>query len=220
MDERKRIQIQLEGIMQRGAQIRERMETILANERELEQTDSSVQANANHTVDVEEEEVVRHPHPGGPGRFLTNCRTCNFTCHSTCIIEKDDEKKNCSAMDPQTGLCMVCPKQCDWTHHSNTPYIYVYQKKKVRKILDVVLQRFGMFSSKKTRIEAYLAHSRKKYKEMETEQQINVKKFKEAFEKLDISVVTGDHSMIDYYDQCIEEEKQCDWNHHSNTPFL
>ena len=194
--------------MQRGAQIRGKMDIIMANERQLEQTDISVKANANHTVMVEVEEVVRHPHPGGPRRFVTNCRVCNFTCHLTCAIEQDDKKKECSAMNRQTGFCTVCPKHCEWTHHSNTPYIYVYQKKKVPKTFSELLQRFNIFSSTKSRLEAYLADCRKRYKDLETEQQINVKKLKAAFDRLnEIAVINDGFSMIDYYDQCIEEEK-------------
>ncbi|GAV04833.1 hypothetical protein RvY_15053 [Ramazzottius varieornatus] len=209
MEERRRIHVRLDAILKRSEEVRERMATIRANERQLDQADSEVKANSNHTVEIECEEVVRQPHPGGPGRFLTNCRVCNFTCHATCAIEKDDDKRDCSAMNRQTGFCTACPKKCEWTCHSNTPYIYVYQKKKQLKVLQEILQRFNIFSSNKQRIRAYLDDLRKQYRNLEVEQAENVRELKDAFDKLNrIAVNSDSFSMIDYYDQCIEEAKQ------------
>ena len=57
-----------------------------------------------------------------PNFYATTCLICNKTCHSTCEIADDDEKKKCTSMD-QNGYCMVCPKKCKWDQHKNRNYI-------------------------------------------------------------------------------------------------
>ena len=57
-----------------------------------------------------------------PGCYALTCLICSKTCHSTCSIKDDDDKKGCSAMD-RNGYCKYCPKKCHWTEHKSSPYI-------------------------------------------------------------------------------------------------
>ena len=58
-----------------------------------------------------------------PGEYVTNCLTCNRTCHYPCEINRDEGKHGCAAMKPQDNptkaICMVCPGKCSWQMHKN-----------------------------------------------------------------------------------------------------
>ena len=54
------------------------------------------------------------------GIFVTNCLTCNSTCHFPCFIPKDKEKDCCAAMI--NGKCTVCVGSCTWDMHCNNDY--------------------------------------------------------------------------------------------------
>ena len=57
-----------------------------------------------------------------PNYYATTCLTCTKTCHRTCCIKDDDNKKDCAAMD-DNGYCTYCPKKCRWDLHKNRDYI-------------------------------------------------------------------------------------------------
>ena len=60
--------------------------------------------------------------PKEPNYYATTCIICTKTCHSTCTIADDDDKKFCAAMN-DNGFCEYCPKKCRWDCHKNKDYI-------------------------------------------------------------------------------------------------
>ncbi|WAQ96193.1 hypothetical protein MAR_028883 [Mya arenaria] len=60
------------------------------------------------------------------GQHVTNCTHCHFTCHQNCGIPNNEDKRGCWAMNRSTGFCRICPDNCYWDKHSNTPYIFEY----------------------------------------------------------------------------------------------
>ncbi|KAK3588166.1 hypothetical protein CHS0354_012231 [Potamilus streckersoni] len=58
-----------------------------------------------------------------PGRCVTNCFVCSFTCHLDCKYTDDKDKKECSAMGPD-GYCTKCTGKCHWTKHKNRSFYY------------------------------------------------------------------------------------------------
>ena len=48
-----------------------------------------------------------------PNYYATTCIICTKTCHSTCTIADDDNKKFCAAMD-DNGFYEYSPKKCRW----------------------------------------------------------------------------------------------------------
>lgn len=67
----------------------------------------------------------------GKSQYTTNCLTCNFTCHESCVYANDSDKAKCCAM--RNGKCTECPSNCHWTQHHNTPFIIKWIPKKVNK---------------------------------------------------------------------------------------
>ncbi|XP_071169828.1 uncharacterized protein [Mytilus edulis] len=68
----------------------------------------------------------------GKKQYTTNCLICNFTCHEKCKYANDEDKVKCCAM--LDGECTVCPSNCHWSQHHNTPFIIKWvPKKKFKK---------------------------------------------------------------------------------------
>ena len=73
---------------------------------------------------------------------MTNCLTCNITCHHPCGIPDDAQKRGCAAIDQSTGRCKVCPKNCDWTFHKNTKYQITYDTIQVQRTYADMKKRY------------------------------------------------------------------------------
>ena len=83
--------------------------------------DNEIESNVNSEYTVEETRQEKIDIP--KGQYVTNCLHCNVTCHERCTIKDDENKMRCSAMD-KDGNCRVCSRNCVWSEHKNTPYIF------------------------------------------------------------------------------------------------
>ncbi|WAQ96119.1 hypothetical protein MAR_028809 [Mya arenaria] len=83
-----------------------------------------------------------------PGQHVTNCTHCHFTCHENCKIPNDDGKSKCWAMDQTTGGCRICPDNCYWNKHANTPYIFEYMLVEEIKNYALMKQKYEEASGK------------------------------------------------------------------------
>lgn len=95
----------------------------------------------NETFEYEVEEIVQKVIDLPKGQHVTNCINCNVTCHRNCKIPDDDDKRYCGAMDMTTGFCRICPDKCIWSIHKNTPVMFDYVTKKVKKTYADVKKR-------------------------------------------------------------------------------
>ncbi|XP_045178579.2 uncharacterized protein LOC123538489 [Mercenaria mercenaria] len=96
----------------------------------IEQNKSLIKDNKDFEYEVEETQQKKKELPRG--QHVTNCTNCHFTCHDNCAFANDDEKARCCAMGPD-GNCKICPDNCHWQKHANTPYIFEYVNVKVKK---------------------------------------------------------------------------------------
>lgn len=99
---------------------------------------SDIQNNKDFEYEVEETKQVKTELKQGV--HVTNCLTCNITCHANCIYKDDDEKIHCSAMS--NGFCKVCSNHCSWTVHKNARYILTYETKKVKKTYKKMKEKY------------------------------------------------------------------------------
>ncbi|KAH3772289.1 uncharacterized protein LOC127846398 [Dreissena polymorpha] len=90
----------------------------------FEENKSIIADNKNFTYTVQTTKHLKKDLP--VGQHVTNCTHCNFTCHETCKIPNDADKRKCWAMDKVSGNCKICPNNCFWDQHVNTPYIFEY----------------------------------------------------------------------------------------------
>ena len=131
LDEREQLKTIILGIrpkltagLSKLAELEEQLKTFQSNE-------NTIKENQNFEYTVEETKQLKEELP--VGKHVTNCLQCNLTCHENCKIADDDRKMHCSAMDPKTKTCNVCPDRCIWSMHKNTKYIFRFFTEPVTK---------------------------------------------------------------------------------------
>ena len=143
LEERDRIETQVEGLqnevksgLSKLEQLRREVQVVLDHENDIVR-------NKDFTYTVNEDTIVKHDLK--PGTYVTNCITCNVTCHYPCSIPDDDNKYKCAAMDgggEEHAKCIVCPKGCSWQLHKNMQYYFATQSNSVTKTSDELKQRY------------------------------------------------------------------------------
>jgi hypothetical protein len=91
-----------------------------------------------------------------PGKHVTNCMQCFFTCHENCGIQDDDSKISCVAMSD--GYCKVCTGRCIWSVHKNTPIVYKYVTEKITRSYKEMKANYEQEKGEQLTYEEYLAH--------------------------------------------------------------
>lgn len=71
-------------------------------------------------ITYDEPEIVKKQ--TDPGKFVTNCLKCNYTCHYPCCIAPPSDKKGCGAMSGEN--CTVCPSKCHYSDHTNNSFLF------------------------------------------------------------------------------------------------
>ena len=120
LDIRKRLETTIQGLQSQIVEGMNKLNTIRQEKRILEQHKADIAANRNFHYEVKEIHTRKIDLP--PGHYITNCLTCNRTCHYPCAISVDEEKMRCAAMS--NGSCTVCPKKCAWSMHANNTFRY------------------------------------------------------------------------------------------------
>lgn len=84
----------------------------------LARIDDDLQGCANYKEMIKKPEIKQVDLE--PRQHVTNCLTCNMTCHFPCYIAKDEQKYSCYAMTD--NYCRVCPQKCFWDIHRNNTF--------------------------------------------------------------------------------------------------
>lgn len=128
--EREKLEVQVEGLQKLMNEHLAKWNDIEKEYKILKDHEAEIKDNKDFEYEVEESVAKHEILP--PGIHVTNCLTCNFTCHDNCIYADDGDKNKCSAMDT-AGNCTVCSKKCVWKLHKNMTYKFKIVKKKVKK---------------------------------------------------------------------------------------
>ena len=112
LEERENLQLLLQSLQSWISEGFGKLENIEKVSRVIMELKGTMQANKDHeieiTVELQETKMVDHD--------ITNCVSCNFTCHDPCQIAGDNKIK-CSSM--KDGKCVRCPGKCPWDSHRN-----------------------------------------------------------------------------------------------------
>ena len=147
--ERERIETQIGGLQFEIKRGLHKLEQLRKEVEVVEQHKADLARNKNFTYTVEEDTIVKHELD--KGTYVTNCLTCNYTCHYPCGIPNDGEKYHCAAMDnggQPNAKCTVCPKECEWKQHVNMRYRFTIERKEVTKTSEDLKRRYQDASGK------------------------------------------------------------------------
>ncbi|PAA84769.1 hypothetical protein BOX15_Mlig027469g1, partial [Macrostomum lignano] len=165
---------------------------------------ADIKRNKDFTYSVEEEKAVHVDIPAGT--YITNCLTCNRTCHYPCKIPEDKDKSKCAAMTD--GKCHVCPGACDWTMHRNMPYRIEIQSQVVTKTSQELKARYQDASGKMITAKQLVQQVYEDYLAKKSTLVGLIVECKECIDKLkEIALKPDPLSEVDYIDKLIESER-------------
>lgn len=146
------------------------------------------------------------------GIYVTNCLTCNYTCHDNCCYSNDKDKHRCSAMDgggENSAKCRVCPNKCFWRQHVNNPYYFEwYEETEIRKSEDLE-KKFYRAMEEKDRVKYMMKEIDRYLQEVEADIMNMINQIQKALAHLDsLALKPNPLTQVQHLDLLIESEKQ------------
>lgn len=209
LQEREQLEILIQDLQKQVRAGMNKMNSLRTEMEILRQHRDAIEANKDFEYEVEEERMKRIQMTGEDRWFVTNCLSCNYTCHERCIYAKDEDKRRCSAIDRSTGNCKVCPRNCNWRTHVNNDFYYEIHTVKVVKTYREMLSKYKDAQGKMSQsaavvggIERELQHLRKRVFTM-------IIQLHQSLERLEeIALKPDPLTQVAYIDLLIESEKQ------------
>ena len=204
LNDRESIQVELQGVQTR-------IMDLLMNKAQIQkQADICKQHAANATATQDSEYEVEEQRMKmvklEAGTYVTNCLTCNRTCHYPCAIPNDDGKNNCAAM--REDNCTVCPEKCHWKSHINNSHRIEFETVKTKKTFKEIVDRHKEFianhNGEKTVLDALQEEADAASKEI----QDSVPRITRCLKNLQENALRPNiSSSADYLDQMISAEE-------------
>lgn len=135
---RKNLEVTIQGLQPQITEGINKLNTIRQEQDVLKRHKTDIAANRNFTYEVDE--IHMRKIDLEPGIYVTNCLTCNGTCHFPCGIPDDNGKHGCWAMS--NGDCRICPKKCNWTIHKNNTFRFETYNVKLKKTYDELKKKY------------------------------------------------------------------------------
>ncbi|XP_051987858.1 reticulocyte-binding protein homolog 2a [Xyrauchen texanus] len=205
LKERKQLEVLVEGLQLQINNGLSKLDEIKKTKAALEQHEAEMKANKDFKYEVEV--IVPKQIKNTTKSFLTNCQTCHYTCHDTCIYANDQDKYKCIAM--KDGKCTVCPGKCDWDVHFNQKYKWVYVKEKKKETYQDLKKRFEDAHGEVMSTEKIFEQLEKEFAAMKDIVVQLIERSQKSLERLqEIALKPNPLSTPDYIDLMIESEKQ------------
>lgn len=205
LNEREAIECRVQGISRQVTQGLGQLEIIKQEMQVLKKHEADLLANRDFTYEVKEQRTVAEKLP--PCTYVTNCLTCNFTCHYPCGIPNNEEKRGCSAMG-SNGYCTVCPKKCFWDKHRNTQERFLIEEVTVTKTADDLKSRYDEAGSKCTNAKQLLERQCQDYVKTQAKVLADTEAIRKGLQKLSTMALREDPlTHLDYIDSLIQSER-------------
>ncbi|XP_076104257.1 uncharacterized protein LOC143072961 isoform X2 [Mytilus galloprovincialis] len=199
------LEVTIEGLQRQVTDGMNQLNTIRQEGEILKQHRTHIEANKNFQYEVDE--VVMTEIPLDQGQYVTNCLTCNFTCHFPCFIADDKSKKNCKAMAGKED-CNVCAKKCHWQKHRNAPFRLEALKKKVKKTYKELKEKYEIAQKEAKNQTSVLEKVKNKFINLKREVADKLTKVRKCINDLDkYALKPNPLSDIEYIDLLIHSEK-------------
>ena len=205
LSERDRLQTILKGLEPQINEGLAQLDEMRQEELILQQREAEIQHNKEFKFEIE---VQKHRKVDlEKGRHVTNCTHCNFTCHHNCAFANDEDKFKCSAM--MNGYCQVCPDNCKWDEHHNTPYTFEYYTEKETRTSEDLKAKYDMAIDGKTKAESVMAGLEHKLHSVHEKVCNLMDRAQKCLNRLDqIALKKNPLTRTDYLDLLIRSEKQ------------
>ncbi|XP_071944801.1 uncharacterized protein [Antedon mediterranea] len=205
LDERSQLETYIVGI-QNGIQTGlNKLEQLKIEDEVLRQHQKDIDRNRNFKYTVEEEKATFEKIP--TGTYITNCITCNRTCHCPCYIPDDDSKSKCSAMRGSDN-CAVCANKCHWTMHKNMTYQIVIERHTVEKNSEDLKKRYENAKGAKMSAQQIMNKMSEEFEDVQYDVLELTEDIRKSLNRLqEIALLPNPLSSVEYIDILIQNAK-------------
>ena len=210
LKERQRLETTISSLQPQINEGLAKIDEIRREERALKEHESDMLTNKDFTYTVTITKQRKVPLP--TGRYVTNCLTCNYTCHLECGIPNNDNKWGCAAMDAgdcNTARCRICPARCHWTQHVNNPYHFeIYQEDEQRTQEDLK-RKYAKAEEGMVQVQAMIETINDRLSQLDKHVMEMIGQVRESTKRLgEIALKPNPLTEVEYVDLLIESEKQ------------
>ncbi|XP_065894951.1 uncharacterized protein [Dysidea avara] len=208
--ERKSLEATVEALQQQIRAGCTKLEELRQEEIILQQREAIMAANKDftYTVDIEKQRKIDLP----TGQYVTNCLTCNITCHDNCSYADDKDKYRCSAMDDggqSNAHCTVCPNKCFWQQHVNNPYRFEIYTVTEERTSENLHKKYKTALQGKNKVEKMVQQLNYYLQTVENDLISKVTELEQALQRLNkISLKQSSLTQVQHINLLIEAEKQ------------
>jgi hypothetical protein len=201
LEERKRLEILIQGLQEQIVTGIGKITELQEEEKALAEHKAAIEVNENFTYTVP---VVKRERKDTTER-VTNCISCNYTCHQGCVYNKD--KRYCRVM--KQNHCTVCPEKCHYSSHVNQPYYFESVQTEEKRTYFELKKRYDDATLKLDKSEAVLSGLNHDLTKVKTDVYAKIKEAHETLQRLeDIALNPDSLTEADYIELCIEAEKR------------
>ena len=210
LHKRQQIEATIQGLQHQITEGLSKIDRLQQEKRILREREADILANKKftYTVHVTKQRKVDLP----SGRYVTNCLTCNRTCHASCAIPKDDEKYRCAAMDNggySNAKCTVCPAKCFWRRHVNNPYHFELYQTYEQGTYENLKANYDQAVQGKSKVEGMISTIQSHLSTVDTLVMGMIREVKDCLQRLDkIALKPNPLSEVEYIDLLIQSEQQ------------
>ena len=210
LEERQQLEITVQGLQQQISAGVAKLEELRQEEIILQQREAEIASNKDftYTVTLTKQRKVDLP----TGRYVTNCLTCNYTCHENCAYSNNEDKYMCAAMDGRgitDASCRVCPQNCFWQNHVNNPYRFEIYTEEEEKTSDDLKQKYQTAMQGKNKVEDMVNQINCYLLTVEDDVISKVSEVQRALQRLDkIALKQSPLTQVEHLDLLIQAEKQ------------
>ncbi|XP_071944804.1 uncharacterized protein [Antedon mediterranea] len=181
-----------------------KLEQLKKEDELLRQYQKDIDMNKEFKYRVEEEKAVYEEIP--TGTYITNCMTCNRTCHYPCGIPDDDSKSLCSAMSDNN--CQVCANQCHWSMHKNMTYQIVIERHTVEKNSEDLKKRYEDAKGAKMSAQQIMNNISEEFEDVQFKVLELTEDIRKSLNRLqEIALLPNPLSSVEYIDILIQNTK-------------
>lgn len=201
---RKNLEATIQGLQPQICEGMNKLNTIRQEKEVLKRHKTDIEANRNFTYEVDE--IHMRKIDLQPRQYVTNCLTCNRTCHFPCGIPNDANKSGCAAM--RDGSCKVCPRNCHWSVHKNNSFRFETFDIKVKKTYEELKRKYEIAQKGEQKQRTVLGKVKNAFTSLGSKVMKMVNDVRCYINKLnEIALRPNPLSDIDYIDLLIESEK-------------
>lgn len=206
--ERQRLETVIKGLQPQIQSGLSKIDEIQQERKTLEMRESEILANKEFTykVNMTKQKKIELQ----CGEYVTNCLTCNCTCHYPCHIPNDAEKYRCWAMDSERmdSRCRICDGKCAWGQHVNNPYRFELYTEEVERTSGDLKKRYEKALEGKKGVHAIIKCMENELKQTHHRVVRNIQEARCSLQRLqEIALKPNPLSEVEYIDLLIESEK-------------